>query len=149
MRGLSILLISSVLRAFISLLRFISILSVEITADGIIFLIPWSTSLLLASRRLSNFCMLILYIAILMKTFLMIFLGGGIFSIPEVEMLFFSFDITLHIYKSHQDLFVLLVTRHADQMSLKNSMTFITLGYERFKIATSAFFTHLFYLNGK
>lgn len=46
-------------------------LSVEVKVNGIIFIIHF---LLLASRQLTNFCMLIVYIAILMKIFFMIFL---------------------------------------------------------------------------
>lgn len=60
--------------------------------NGIIFIIQF---LLLASRQLTNFCMLIVYIAILMKIFFMIFFE--IFSIFEVEMLFFSFDNSVYM----------------------------------------------------
>lgn len=67
-------------------------LSVEVKVNGIIFIIHF---LLLASRQLTNFCMLIVYIAILMKIFFMIFFE--IFSIFEVEMLFFSFGNSVYM----------------------------------------------------
>lgn len=60
--------------------------------NGIILIIQF---LLLASRQLTNFCMLIVYIAILMKIFFMIFFE--IFSIFEVEMLFFSFGNSVYM----------------------------------------------------
>lgn len=63
-------------RALISLARlsFLCILSVEVTVSGIIFSILFSAFLLLASRKPTDFYMLVLYIAILMKILLMILL---------------------------------------------------------------------------